>query len=71
MYNNNNMFMNQSTHLSLLDLKIMLIVTINPKSILKCQEAVAFAHVGPNLVCSSGDPKHKTPGNIGPHLDLQ
>jgi len=30
MYNNNNMFMNQSTHLSLLDLKIMLIVKINP-----------------------------------------
>jgi len=63
--------MNQSTHLSLLDLKIMLIVKINPKSILKCQEVVAFAHVGPNLVRNSGNLEHKTPGNIGPHLDLQ
>jgi hypothetical protein len=31
MYNNNNMFMNQLTRLSLFDLKIMSIVKINPR----------------------------------------
>jgi hypothetical protein len=50
------MFMNQSTHLSLLDPRIMSIVKINPKSILECQEVVTFVHVGPNLVHSRGNP---------------
>jgi hypothetical protein len=67
MYNNNNMFMNWSTHLSLLDLRIVSIVKINQKSILECQHAVTHVYVGPNLVRNSGNLKKKTLGNKNPH----
>jgi hypothetical protein len=71
MYNNNNMLMNQSTHLNLLDLRIMSIVKINPKSILECKEAITPIYVGPNLIRNNGNPKHKPPRNTSLRLDMQ